>query len=99
MTSATRNNSPFFPRTQHKEPELKPKTFGELGNADYVVAQSEESMGLTGEKDALVIVDRGTDYTDCFPLMSRHASDAYGALKEFYGDVMCSKLNIKSMLD
>ena len=79
-------------RTQHKEPELKPKKFGELGNADYVVAQSEESMGLTGEKDALVIVDRGTDYTDCFPLMSRHASDAYGALKEFYGDVTPTRM-------
>ena len=79
-------------RTQHKEPEQKPKKFGDLGNADYIVAQSDESMGLTGERDALAIVDRGTDYTDCFPLMSRNSSDAYGALKEFYGDIVPARM-------
>ena len=62
-----------------------PQKFGDLVNADYIVAQSEDSMGLTGEKDALVIVDRATNYKDCFPLMSRSADDAYGALDEYFG--------------
>ena len=39
-----------------------PKKFGDLVNADYIVANSEDS------KDALVIVDRATDYKDCYPL-------------------------------
>ena len=50
---------------------------GDLGNADYIVAQSKEAMGLTGERDALVVVDRGSNYIDCFPLMSRHNTDAH----------------------
>ena len=57
-------------RRQNTDPDAKPKAFAELGNADYIVAQSEESMGLTRERDALVVVDRGTEYTDCFPLCS-----------------------------
>ena len=74
------------------DPESKPKVFGELGNADYIVAQSEESMGLTGERDALAVVDRGTDYIDCFPLMSRNSADAQGALREFYGEVTPTRM-------
>ena len=56
----------------------RPTKFGELGNADYVVAQSKEAMGLTGERDALVVVDRAKpEYIDCFPLMSRLDADAF----------------------
>ena len=55
-------------------------------NADYIVAQSEESMGLTGERDALVVVDRATEHTDCYPLQSRSSADAHGALREYFGD-------------
>ena len=56
-----------------------------MGTCDYVVAQSEESMGLTGERDALICADVASIYLDAFPLMSRHADEAYGALKEFWG--------------
>ena len=50
-------------------------------------------MGLTGERDALVILDRAEpNYIDCFPLMSRHNADAYGALKEFFGDVVPKRI-------
>ena len=45
-------------------------------------------MGLTGERDALAIVDRYSDYKDCFPLMGRHAPDAQAALMEFFGNSM-----------
>ena len=44
-------------------------------------------MGLTGERDGLAVVDRASDYKDCFPLMGRFAHDAAGALIEFFGDV------------
>ena len=35
-----------------------PKKFGDLVNADHIIAHSDEAMGLTGERDALVVVDR-----------------------------------------
>ena len=38
-------------RRQHRDPETRPKNFGDLVNADYIVAQSNEAMGLTGERD------------------------------------------------
>ena len=42
-------------------------------------------MGLTGERDALVIVDRYSDYKDCFAVQSKSGDDALGALLEFFG--------------
>ena len=73
-------------RRLYRDPDTKPKKFADLINGDYIVAQSEEAMGLTGERDALALVDYATIYTDCFPLMSRHNSEANGALREFMGD-------------
>ena len=79
-------------RQQHGPAEV-PMAFGDLVNADYIVAQSEESMGLTGERDALVIVDRAEpNYMDCYPLMSRTAGDAYGALSEYFGQVVPKRM-------
>ena len=72
-------------RTIHRNPDELPTKFGELVNADYIVSQSMEAMGLTGERDALAIVDRATNYKDCYPMQSRSGSDCYGALQEFFG--------------
>ena len=41
--------------------------------------------GSRGKRDALVILDRGTDYKDCVPLLTKDADDAYGAFVEFLG--------------
>ena len=54
-------------RRKHTKPEDTPQQFGDLGNADYIVAQSKEAMGLTGERDALVIVDRANIIHRLFP--------------------------------
>ena len=43
-------------------------------------------MGITGERTALVVLDRATGYKDCFPLMSKDAIDAHGAMLEFLGE-------------
>ncbi len=45
-------------RRKHKVPGDGPHKFGELVSADHLIAQSEESMGLPGERDALIVVDR-----------------------------------------
>ena len=39
------------------DPALAPKKFGDLVNADHIIAHSDEAMGLTGERDALAVVD------------------------------------------
>ena len=65
--------------------ENTPKKFGDLVNADHIIANSDEAMGLTGERNALAIVDRFSDYKDCFLLATKDAEDAYGALLEFFG--------------
>ena len=62
------------------------KNFGDLINADHVISHSAESMGLTGERNALVVLDVATEYKDCFPLMSKDAVDAHGAMLEFIGE-------------
>ena len=33
----------------------------------------------------LAVVDRYSDYVDCYPLMTKSADDAHGALLEFFG--------------
>ncbi len=71
-------------RAVHKS-ENVPKKFGDLVNADHIIANSDEAMGLTGERNALAIVDRFSDYKDCFPLTTKDADEAHGALLEFFG--------------
>ena len=71
-------------RVKH-DPASTPKKFGDLVNADHIIAHSDEAMGLTGERDALAVVDRFSDYVDCFPVMTKTADDAHGALLEFFG--------------
>ena len=71
-------------RLQH-DPATALKKFGDLVNANHIIANSEDAMGLTGERDALAIVDRHTNYIDCYPLMTKTADDAYGALLDFFG--------------
>ena len=67
------------------DPAAMPNKFGDLVNADHIIAHSDEAMGLTGERDALVVVDRYSEYVDCFPLMTKTADDAHGALLDFFG--------------
>ena len=71
-------------RLEH-DPATAPKKFGDLVNAEHIIANREDAMGLTGERDALAIVDRYSNYIDCYPLMKKTADDAYGALLDFFG--------------
>ena len=40
---------------------------------------------MTGERDALLIVDRYSGYLDVFPLATKSADDAFGAFVEYFG--------------
>ena len=50
-----------------QDPALAPKKFGDLVNADHIIAHSDEAMGLTRERDALAVVDRYSDYVIASP--------------------------------
>ena len=60
-------------------------TFGDLVNADHVLAQSPEACGLFGERDALIVVDRYSEYIDAYPLMSKQSEDVHASLVDFFG--------------
>jgi hypothetical protein len=68
-----------------RNPGDAPNKFGDLVNADHIIASSDEAMGLTGERNAMAIVDRFTDNKDCFPLATKDADEAHGALLEYFG--------------
>ena len=50
-----------------------------------MVANSERSMGVTGDRSAIVIGDRGTGYIEGFPLGTKRADEMELALIEFAG--------------
>jgi hypothetical protein len=62
-----------------------PESFGDQVTADHIESRSEASQGLTGEKNALVLLDRTTGYIECFPLGTKSSGDAWDAFKEFLG--------------
>ena len=62
-----------------------PESFGDQVTADHIVSRSEASQGLTGEKNALVLLDRATGYIECFPLGTKSSGDAWDAFNEFLG--------------
>ena len=66
-------------RRLHRSTSTTVTKFGDLVNADHIISMSESAAGLTGERDALIIVDRHSGYMDVFPLHSKSADDAYGA--------------------
>ena len=43
-------------------------------------------MGLFGERDALLIVDKFNDYADAFPLKRKTAKDALYDFNEYFGN-------------
>jgi len=67
-----------------RDPDTLPKVFCKLINFDHIVAHSEESMGLTGKRDVLVVVAQYSAYMDCFPL-PKSAEDSHGAMLGHFG--------------
>ena len=72
-------------RRVRRDPESLPKRFGDLINADHIISQSDDAQGLMGERDALIIVDRYSDYIDVFPVMRKTTEDAHAGFVEFLG--------------
>jgi hypothetical protein len=73
------------PRRKDKKPEDAPTVFGEQVTADHLIAQDVGDESIMGDKVGLVVLDRATKWLDCFPLLSKSATDAAIALAEFMG--------------
>ena len=64
-----------------------PKEFGEQVTADHIIAQDIVDNSILGDKTALIVMDRATQWIDVFPLLSKSALDTAVALKDFVGSM------------
>ncbi|MCP4243319.1 MAG: transposase family protein, partial [bacterium] len=53
--------------------------------ADHIVSHSPVSMGIQGERAALVVKDRGTGWLSCYPVKDKSGDLARQALQHFRG--------------
>jgi len=68
----------------HADDEI-PRVFGALVTADHLIAQDIVDESILGDRTAPVVLDRGTQWLDMFPLLSKDFVDTAAALKEFVG--------------
>ena len=62
-----------------------PEHFGDQVTADHVIAHSERSQGVTGDRAAVVVQDRGTRFLAGYPVDSKASKDAQACLMHFFG--------------
>jgi hypothetical protein len=62
-----------------------PTAFGDSITADHPLSASERGEGADGEKYAMVVLDLGTQWKDCYPSAERDAAQSRVALQGFIG--------------
>ena len=62
-----------------------PVEFGDQITADHIIAHSERSMGVTGDKAAVVVGDRATGWFEGFPLEAKSEERTLRAFRQFMG--------------
>ena len=68
------------------------KEFGDILTGDHFDAKAETDKGIGGETFGFVISDSYTNYTDCYPIMSKHSNNNITALNDFTGGNVKVKL-------
>ena len=63
----------------------KLEKFGELLTADHAIIGSEHEASRQGQRAALIILDAGTRWIDCYPSATKSAADTLQALQNFVG--------------
>ena len=53
--------------------------------ADHVIIGNDREASAHGDKAALVMMDAGTKWVDCFPSATKSAEDTLQALQNFVG--------------
>jgi len=76
---------------RHRSDESRPTEFGEQVTADHMVI-SESDEGTDGQRAALVVLDRGTDWVQCYPLPNKSRDEAIKAFTHFEGGKRCAQL-------
>ena len=66
-------------------PTIKAVNFGDLVTADHVVAHSERSMGVTRDRNAVIIGDKATGYIEGIPVKTKGRQDTIHAMLQFAG--------------
>ena len=79
-------------RIDPRDRKLDPTVFGEHVCADHVILQNAKSMGMSGERAALFIMDMYTRLPDLVPLKDKSAEEATRAIKYYLGDAMLGRL-------
>ena len=69
-TACQRAKMTTAPARKTYRPEPEDQAFGENVTADHVVI-GESDEGVDGERAALVILDRGTGWLDCYPVADK----------------------------
>jgi hypothetical protein len=73
------------PARRHVGPDRdKPTTFGELVTADHMVMGPSDA-GRNNERSALVILDRGSKWLQCYPLPDKSSDATIRAFTAFLG--------------
>ena len=62
-----------------------PTIFGDSVTADHLFSTGEKSTGTAGEQYAMVVLDLGTRWRDCYPSAERDATQSRLALQSFIG--------------
>jgi hypothetical protein len=60
--------------------------FGDAIPADYVSADSEEPQGLLGERKAVIIGDRATQWIYEYPVKTQSGDDTHKAVRQVLVD-------------
>ena len=59
--------------------------FAQCVCADHLVTSSEKSRGINGERDALIIGDRWSEWIMGYPVQTKNANDSYACFTHFLG--------------
>ena len=73
-TACQRAKMTTAPARKTYRPEPDPQVFGENVTADHVII-IESDEGVDGERAALVIIDRGNGWIDCYPVADKTAEE------------------------
>ena len=73
--------------------DRKPKVWGEIITCDHLVQRDTDvSVGITGDKDALTVRDLYSRYLWCYPMKSRSQENTEEALRDFAGGYKISRV-------
>ena len=66
--------------------------WGQHLTADHITSQKENMLGVTGDRDALVVKDLYSGLKHLYPTADKSAKTTEASLRHFIGDRMCRKL-------